>query len=79
MDRSGAGGGAYLLRWNVSIRTGKRKQLLFIGKLEKRTVDSTRRLRAYAPAAGMKAPRLELKAFHGVIVQSTQARKKTWW
>jgi hypothetical protein len=33
MDRSGAGGGAYLLLSNVSIRSGKRKHLLFIAKL----------------------------------------------
>ena len=34
MDGSGAGGGAYLLQSNVSIRSGKRKRLLFIAKLE---------------------------------------------
>ena len=33
MDRSGAGGGAYLLHSNVSIRSGKRKHLLYIAKL----------------------------------------------
>jgi len=32
MDGSGAGGGAYLLQSNVSIRSGKRKRLLFIAK-----------------------------------------------
>ncbi len=38
MDRSGAEGGAYLLHSNVSIRSGKRKHLLFIGKLEQKDV-----------------------------------------
>lgn len=42
MDGSGAGGGAYLLESNVSIRSGKRKHLLFIAKLEPRQVGATR-------------------------------------
>ena len=37
MDRSGGEGGAYLLDSNVSIRSRKRKHLLFIAKLRKRT------------------------------------------
>jgi hypothetical protein len=32
MNRSGAGGGAYLLKATVSIRCGKGKQLFFIEK-----------------------------------------------
>jgi hypothetical protein len=46
MWRSGAEGGAYLLNVNVSIRSGKRKHLLFIAKLEQKATLQTRRLRA---------------------------------
>jgi hypothetical protein len=46
MWRSGAEGGAYLLNVNVSIRSEKRKHLLFIAKLEQKATLQTRRLRA---------------------------------
>jgi hypothetical protein len=42
MDRSGAGGGAYLLNSNVSIRSGKRKHLLSIAKNEQKTRDAAK-------------------------------------
>ena len=46
MDGSGAGGGTYLLQSNVSIRSGKRKHLLFIAKLEQGPLVQTRRMRS---------------------------------
>ncbi len=81
MDRSGAGGGAYLLHSNVSIRSGKRKHLLFIAKLEQK--DSvTAQLGGCWPVgrgAGSESARLRPKSFHGMIIQSMQVRNKMLW
>jgi len=70
MDGSSAGGGAYLLESNVSIRSGKRKRLLFIAKLEPGHVG--------ANSANAVNARSGAKAFQGMI-QSMQARNKTSW
>ena len=56
MDGSGAGGGAYLLQSNVSIRSGKRKHLLFIAKLEQGHVGAN-------SANAVNAPAPELRLF----------------
>jgi hypothetical protein len=64
MNGSGAVGGTYLLQSNVSIRSGKRKHLLFIAKLEQGHVGANARAGA--------------KAFQGMI-QSMQVRNKTSW
>ena len=69
MDGSGAGGGAYLLQSNVSIRSGKRKRLLFIAKLAPGHFDVN--------SEPVNA-RLRAKAFQGMI-QFMQARNKTSW
>ena len=64
MWRSGAEGGAYLLNVNVSIRSGKRKHLLFIAKLEQKT----RRCKL----DGCEAPELELEAPNSKLRLFTQ-------
>jgi hypothetical protein len=70
MNGSGAGGGAYLLQSNVSIRSGKRKHLLFIAKLEQGQVG--------ANSANAVNTRAGAKAFQGMI-QFMQVRNKTSW
>jgi hypothetical protein len=79
MDRSGMGGGAYLLHANVSIRSGKRKHLLFKAKLGQK--DSRLRLGGCSPEApgssNCKRPGSTANSFHEIIVQLMQARNTT--
>jgi hypothetical protein len=57
MDRSGAGGGAYLLHSSVSIRSGERKHLLFIAKLEQKDPSGPIGAAGVSAAAGLNVPR----------------------
>jgi hypothetical protein len=64
MDRSGAGGGAYLLHSSVSIRSGERKHLLFIAKLEQKDSSGELGAAGVSAAAGLNVLRLT-KALDG--------------
>jgi hypothetical protein len=81
MDRSGTGGGAYLLEANVSIRSGKRKHLLFMTKLGRK--NCWLKLGGCwlegPGSSNCKRPGSTAKAFHEIIVHSMQARNKTSW